>query len=163
VPVVPAVETYDYTSGKRTSCWRMKHEAYRSGQQKLAVVQAVFNLSTSKLDLALATPQTESSIALHFFRKDASGTRYLETEFIEYPAFHKYSYDKGVLEFTRSYRWLDDLGTYQNLYVIAEQVSRSDFRRRSFVPSFDETAAASISLYSGKTGYPTKQAYTSED
>lgn len=120
------------------------------GTVKLSVKQAVLNLKTMQINWEVAVPLKNSLFALHFFVKDNHGTRYLASELGPMSSFGKTSSDTGALEFTSSYLWLDNLGHYQNLYVVPEQVSFSDYQSKHFSPQFDENAAIPVLLYSGR-------------
>lgn len=147
---VPEVKNYTYTSVTKTSCWKMKQEA--SKDTPPIVRQAVLDLNTKQIDWELKVPRNESSVALHFFVNDSRGARYLETVFAPRSAA-----SDGNLEFTSSYLWLDNLGSYQNLYVVPETISGAGFRMKDFQPKFNEQNATSVILYSGKSGYLTEK------
>jgi hypothetical protein len=159
---VPVVETVSYDS-TQNSCWKMKRKSFEVREteavkiSKPFVRQAVLDLNTKQLDWDLVVPESATSVALHFFAKDARGVRHLKTEFVPILSVDKPSANGGVLEFTSSYLWLDKLGYYENLYVVPEAISRGELKRRSISPVFDETAATSVLLYTGQAGYPTEK------
>ena len=143
-------ESFDVPSPTvNRSCWKMNREFAKISVPM--VRQAVLDLNTKQMNWELKMPDSRGSVALHFFVKNSQGARYLATEFVPYN-----SSENGIFEFTSSYLWLDKLGAYENLYVVPEQISRSEFRARNFEPDFNENAATSVLLYSGKAGYLTE-------
>jgi len=130
---------------QRNSCWKMKRDFKESNVGSPVIRQAVLDLKTKQLNWELATPQPNSKIALHFFIKDESGTRYINSALAPESGF-----ENGVVKATSSYLWLDNLDSYENLYVIAEITSRSDYKNKNNQPKFDQAKATSVLLYSGK-------------
>lgn len=145
--VVTNSETYSPTK----SCWKMKRDSKQSSVGDIKVKQAVFDLKTKQLNWELAAPLREgSSIALHFFVKNADGTRYLNSALAPQTGF-----ENGVIKATSSYEWLDRLESYENLYVVPELTTWSEFQKRQ--PKFNAEKATSVLLYSGEQGYLTEK------
>jgi len=132
----------------RTSC-KMRSTPKNNS---IKIEQAVLNLQTKQFNWELATPDREEAIALHFFSKDAGGTRYITSEQIN----NKFSHN-GVLKFSDSYRWLNKRDSYENLYVIAQFDSEvinysENFQVYGdrFQPKFDAAKATAVTIDSGK-------------
>lgn len=142
-PVVPvavempvAVSTYP-----ATSCWKMKRD---SSDVSLKVNQAVFNLQSKEFSWEIATPRKNAMIALHFFSKDGTGTRYINTETV-----NAWMAQGGVLRFNNTYQWMRKLKSLENLYVTAEFETGS-----AQTPKFDAANATAVTLDHGKLDYP---------
>ncbi len=135
---VPSYSTY--SPGK--SCWKMKRESRESNISSPTIRQAVFNLKTKQLKWELAAPEMNSKIALHFFIKDENGTRYINSMLA--PSF---GYEYGTIKATSSYLWLDNLESYENLYVTAESVPTSAYKNKNFQPIFDQSKATAVLVY----------------
>ena len=145
------VPTYTPTyQGK--SCWKMKRDLKESNVGAPVVRQAVLDMKTKQLNWELAAPRTDSKIALHFFVKDESGTRYINSALAPESGF-----ESGVIKATSSYLWLDNLDSYENLYVTAEFTSWSNYKNKSNQPKFDAAKATSVMLNFGEQGYLTEK------
>ena len=145
VPEIASVAATQYIVAERTHC-KMKRAANRSTVDAPMVTQAVFDLKTKQLNWELAAPQRSgSTIALHFFVKDANGTRYLNSAFAPQMGF-----ENGGIKATNSYEWLDRLESYENLYIVPELASWNKYQKRQ--PKFDAEKATSVLLYSGEQG-----------
>lgn len=142
VITVREVSALTYSPAK--SCWKMKREIRESNIGSPVISQAVLDLKTKQLSWKLAAPKTDSSIALHFFVKDEKGTRFIASELALGAG-----YGSNAKKFTSSYLWLDKLGSYNNLYVIAEPISIFNFKNKKVNPKFDASKAAPVLLYSG--------------
>lgn len=150
---VEEVFTPAYTpTYQRNSCWKMKRELKETSVASPVVRQAVLDLKTKQLNWELAAPLSNSQIALHFFVKDENGTRYINSAFVP-----KSGFENGVNKATSSYQWLDNLDSYENLYVTAEFTTWSDYQNRRLQPKFDAGRATSVLLYSGEQGYVTEK------
>ncbi len=134
----------------KRSCRKYKKK-YKAGKlTDLKLKQAVFNLKTKQLDTSFVMKRKSEytnrvSIGLHFFAKDADGTRYLATEKVNLnPVFDDY----GIAEqdAVSYFLWLDDLQNYENLYVVPEaNYSKRDYLQNKFsIPDFDEADAFSV-------------------
>ncbi len=134
------------------SCWKMKRDLKESNVGSPVIRQAVLDLRTKQLNWELTAPQTNSKIALHFFVKDEDGTRYINSVIAPESGF-----ENGVIKATSSYLWLDNLDSYENLYVIAEFTSWSNYKNKNNQPKFDPAKATSVLLYSGEQGYLTEK------
>ena len=143
---VPAVETV-YELPVKSSCWKMKREYAK--KDSLAVRQAVLDLETKEINFELYVPKTDSPVAMHFFVRDFEGTRYLATELSPLLS----STNNGVLGFTKTYSWLKNPDSYQNLYVVPEQISRRDYELGISNPKFVEDKAFAVTVNSGKAFY----------
>ncbi len=139
---------------QRNSCWKMKRDLKESNVSFLIVRQAVFDLKTKQLNWELTAPQINSKIALHFFVKDKNETRYINS--VLAPGL---SYENGVMKATSSYEWLDNLDSYENLYVMPEYTTREKFENKNVLPKFVAGKATSVLLYSGEQGYLTEKYY----
>ena len=134
-----SVPAYPERYSSRTACWKMRREAQESNVGSPKIEQAVFNLNTKQFTWRLASPETELPIALHFFVKDADGTRYIGTE----RAMSSNLRD-GTSHFTGSHSWLDNLDSDVNLYVIAEFVPAYGSYNKNFQPEFDASKATAV-------------------
>lgn len=137
IKVFEVPKTVEYKS----SCWKhVKSSPEKTEGISARVVQAALNQKTKELETNLFIEREESSVknvivSLHFFTKDAKGTRYLATHiaFLE-PFFNR---DNIATEsITSSYKWLNDLDPNENLYVTAET--------KSSTPKFSESYAVPI-------------------
>ncbi|HXH69648.1 MAG TPA: hypothetical protein VNI60_04790 [Pyrinomonadaceae bacterium] len=135
---VPNYSTYSPAK----SCWKMKRESRGSNLSAPTIKQAIFNLKTKQLSWELSAPETNSNIALHFFVKDENGTRYINS-MVKQAFRHEYGTTKAV----SSYLWLDNLESYENLYVIAEPVSSGAYIDKNFQPKFDQSKAVAVLVY----------------
>ncbi len=135
---VPNYSTYSPTK----SCWKMKRESRESNISSPTIRQAVFNLKTKQLKWELAAPETNSKIALHFFIKDENGTRYINSMLAL-----SFGNESGTIKATSSHLWLDNLESYENLYVIAEPVLSGAYIDKNFLPKFDQSKAVAVLVY----------------
>ncbi len=142
------------TYESRTTCHRrVVNQTTPVGVASIKVVQAVLNQQTNQLDtdflIKKENPQTEAvGIALHFFVKDGGTTRYLATETIT--GVPEYNHD-GTAKYSviSSFKWLNDLKSRDNLYVLAE--SSIPFQRSKLLtPNFDEANASPVLLAKGR-------------
>lgn len=136
------VPSYSATYSPSKSCWKMKRELRESNIGSPIIRQAIFNLKTKQLKWELAAPETNSKIALHFFIKDENGTRYINS--VLAPTF---GYEYGTMKATSSYLWLDNLESYENLYITAEPVSSGAYKNKNFQPKFDASRATAVLVY----------------
>ena len=135
------VRNYSTYSPTKSYC-KMKRELRESNVDSPTIKQAILNLKTKQLKWELAAPENNSKIALHFFIKDESGTRYLDS--VLAPA---YGHEYGTIRATSSYLWLDNLESYENLYVTAEPISTSAYKNKNFQPKFDQSKATAVLIY----------------
>lgn len=134
----------DYSNYAQTkSCWKMKRELNKVNTTLPTVKQAIFNLETKQLKWELDAPQVKTPIALKFFVKDEYGTRYVNSVLVPVIAYR----DGSVIRATSSYEWLNNLGSYKNLYVTAEPVSYGAFENKKFPVEFDASKATAVLLY----------------
>ena len=138
----------------KSSCHKSKYDDYENSDVSVKVAQSVFNKRTGLLDTNLYIERKDFStksvtVGLHFFAKDNSGARYLATEnFYFKPDFNRQN--KAIQGIpSRSYQWLDDLNSNENLYVIAD-TDFSNTERRKYQPDFDETKAFSVISLKGR-------------
>ncbi len=142
VPETPVIYT--------RSCWRMRKNL-QSPQVNAKITQAVFNENTDQLDMDLFLERknhsTENvSVSLQFFVKDGNQTRYLATEtFNLTPDFDLD--DKAAQSVTFSYKWLDDLKSHENLYIVPQTAATENYTR--LAPRFDEASAAPVTVVDG--------------
>ena len=57
------------------------------------------------------------------------------------------AYRDGSVRATSSYEWLDNLDSYENLYVIAEPIAQGEYQSKSFQHEFDASKATAVLLY----------------
>jgi hypothetical protein len=142
--VVSVDEVYtpvDYSTFAQTkSCWKMKREMSESNIGLPIVKQAIFNLRTKQLKWELDRSNIDTPIALNFFVKDKNGTRYINSVLAPMSG-----YEGGAI--ISSYLWLDNLDSYENLYITAEPVSYSEYRNKNFRAKFDVSRATPVLLY----------------
>jgi hypothetical protein len=103
--------------------------------------QVVLDLKTKQINWEFSDKNLKTSIALHFYTVDSNGSKYLKTEYV-----------RSTNDFTSSYLWLDNLKSYENLYVIAVEYPNTH-RSMASIPAFDLRKATSVLLYSGKQDY----------
>lgn len=135
VKVSEVPRTVEYKS----SCWKKVKSTEKAGNVSARVVQATFDLKLKLLEADLLVERETSSVksvsvSLHFFTKDENGTRFLATEkvWLE-PAFDQSH--SAVQSIITSYKWLDNLDSYENLYVAAEtKMGTPKFSESNAVP-----------------------------
>lgn len=159
VDEVPAPSYYQ-TYSPSTSCWKMKKDLRQSNFDSPKVSQAVFNTRTEQVSLNLELPEISAPIVLHFFVKDAKGARYIASEQVLVAGRGKLegkmdmqadgAYRFGEIKITGSYSSLDNLNSFENLYLIAESVSVSQTRNNNFQPEFDAAKAIPVLIDSGR-------------
>ena len=135
---VPSYSTY--SPGK--SCWKMKRESRETNISSPTIRQAVINLKTKQLKWELDTSQVNTPIALNFFIKGENGTRYVSSTFL-----FMIDYQDGSVDMTSFCEWLNNLDSYENLYVIAESVPTSAYKNKNFQPIFDQSKATAVLVY----------------
>lgn len=133
----------DYSGYAQTrSCWRMKREARETNVHSPIVRQAILNLKTKHLSWELDRARVDAPIALNFFVKDEKGTRFVHSQLVPMSA-----YGDEFVNANSSYEWLDNLDSYENLYVIAEPLSQREQGNKIFSPEFDAAKATPVLLY----------------
>jgi hypothetical protein len=105
---------------------------------QILVKQAVLNLKTKKITWEMAKSDLNTPIVLHFFVVDENGAEYLASK----------NAPSGD-EITTSYRWLNNLKSYDNLYVMADIID-SKSAILSSTELFDPAKATAVLLNSGK-------------
>ncbi len=147
-------ESYVPRYESKTRCYKKNYDNYENSNASVKVVQAVFNERTKLLDTNLFIKREDSSIqsvsfALHFFVKDRKGVRYLASEnYYLKPDFNSWDEASQAIP-SRSYQWLDDLTSQENLYVIADTASNKT-NYKKYQPTFDENKATAIISLKGK-------------
>lgn len=144
---VPRVES-------KSRCFKNNYGSYQKSGATVNVVQAVFNERTGMLDTDLfikrgADSTRNVTVALHFFTKDLKGAKYLATENYYFKPDFDSRGEASLAIPSRSYQWLNNLSSQENLYVVAD----TDFNKsayRKYQPSFDESKAFSIISLKGK-------------
>ncbi len=111
----------------------------------LFVRQAVLDAQTRILYWELSTPRIDTAVKLHFFVKDENGIRYISSA----PGVSS-ALKNGELTFESSWMWIDNLDSYENLYVLAEAVPTSELYTRASEPIFDAGKATAISVFRKK-------------
>ena len=128
------------------SCWRSGRN-FENGQVNAKIVQAVFDENTNQLDMDLYLERKNHStdyagVKLHFFVKNGSETRYLATEKVDLtPNFNLD--DKATQSISQSYKWLNNLKSHENLYVVPQTTFDAD-NYKKIAPRFDELNAAPV-------------------
>lgn len=147
-------EVYVPRYESKTRCYKRSYGNYDNTNASVKVVQAVFNERTKLLDTNLFIKREDSSIqsvivTLHFFVKDLKGARYLASEnYYLKPDFNNRDEVNQAMP-SRSYQWLDDLTSQENLYVIADTTSsKTNYRKDQ--PDFDQKQATAIISLKGK-------------
>lgn len=134
----------DYSNyAQKNSCWKMKRELNKANAGLPTVKQAIFNLETKQLKWELDAAEVNTPIALNFFVKDEYGMRYVNSALVPRIAYR----DGSAIRATSSYDWLDNLGSYKNLYVTAEPISSGTFENKNFPIEFDASKATAVLLY----------------
>jgi hypothetical protein len=118
------------------------YESFDGGfvESQPIIRQAVLDLKTKQINWEFSNRNNKADIALYFYIVDSHGVRYLNSE-----------HTRTTNDFVSSYIWLDNLKSYENLYVIA--VDMNTHRAQSAIPRFEINKATSVLLYSGKQGY----------
>lgn len=137
----------------KSRCYKRSHGSFDNSDVSVKVVQAVFNERTKQLDTDLFIKRkdfsTENvSVVLHFFAKEIDGTKYLASErvWLE-PEFNLEG--KATHTITSSYQWLDNLNSFENLYVLAD-TANSKVNYKKFNPYFDEYKATAVISLKGR-------------
>jgi hypothetical protein len=156
IPKVEIAEEESYVPRyeSKTRCFKRSYGNYENSNASVKVVQAVFNERTKLLDTNLFIKREDSSIqnvtfALHFFVKDGKGASYLASEnYYLKPDFNSQGEASQAIP-SRSYQWMDDLTSQENLYVIADTtINKTNYRKDP--PDFDENKATAIISLKGK-------------
>jgi len=124
-------------------------DANRKVSKELRVEQGVYKLKSKLLVWELSAPKVNSPVVFHFFVKDEKGTRHITS-------------GQGVasclidakLEFKTYYSGLDNLKSYENLYVVPEFGTSSKVYDKGFEPKFDVDKATPILIDSGENDIP---------
>ena len=136
------VPSHSQTYSPTKSCWKMKRETSRANLNSPLVKQATFNLASKQLRWELAASEVNTPIALNFFIKGVNGTRYVNSTFVPTIAFRD-----GSVNATSSYEWLNNLDSYENLYVIAEPIGQGKRGYKNFSREFDASKATAVLVY----------------
>ncbi|HEY0427656.1 MAG TPA: hypothetical protein VGC76_07715 [Pyrinomonadaceae bacterium] len=141
------------------------------------ITQAVFNSLTKQINLEMifrddVALSGKVPVKLNYFRNTAEGVRFIKSETVNliYESFYLKEKSRTA-SITCSYEWLDNLDSYENLYVTAEfpekityskseissAESDADSSKSKFIdikmaaPKFDPEFAKEITLYWGKS------------
>ncbi len=155
---VKVSEANDYVYRGSTSCKKKKRKPQPKDYNELAsakVSQAVFDLNKKQLDtqftIERADDLTETvKVALHFFVNDRFGVQHIKTEFVTLTPNFDIG-DKAMTIKTSSFRWLNNLESRENLYVIAEVVTDS-YNYNNYAPVFDSYEATAVLLSPKRSG-----------
>lgn len=141
---IEEVTVPNYSPGYSTvkSCWKMQRDTRAANSGSPLIKQAVFNLKSKQLKWELDTTEINTPIALNFFIKDEKGTRYVNSTYVPTIA-----YRDGRVRATSSYEWLNNLDSYENLYVTAEPVTSRFYKNKHFRPEFNASNATAVLLY----------------
>lgn len=142
-------ESNDYIYRGSTSCKKKKRKPRPKNQSALAdskVSQAVFDFNKKQLDTELTIERADDAtetvnIALHFFVNDQFGVQHIATEFVKVSPNFDIG-DKAVVRKTSSFKWLNNLESHENLYVISEAVNNydADYHQSPTFDAFEATA-----------------------
>lgn len=130
----------------------MKPESSNPNGKSVVIRQAVFDTRTRQLNLEFQTERLDTAVALHFFVKDDKEPRYVMTSFTS-----QMSFSKGSNEYTFSYEWMDNLQSFENLYIVPEVIGATDVGKKKYNVKFDKDSAVSVLLYTGEKGYLTEK------
>lgn len=135
-------QSVDYSNYSQTkSCWKMK-QSHRENLGLPRVTQAIFDVDSKQLRWELDTSEVDTPITLNFFVREKNGMRYINSALVPVLA-----YRDGSVRATSSYEWLDNLDSYENLYVIAEPIAQGEYQSKSFQHEFDASKATAVLLY----------------
>ncbi len=145
---VSEANDYIYRGGK--SCRQKKRKPRLQNYDILAsakISQAVFNLNKRQLDTEFTVERGNDStenvnVALHFFVNDGFAVQHIKTEYVTLtPNFDMG--DNAITSKTTSFRWLNNLESRENLYVISEVVEKA-YSYSNQPPFFDASEAAAV-------------------
>ena len=142
VPEIIPVFAPQYAPVERTHC-KMRREIKEPEINSIEVEQATINLRTKEFNWEIIAPETDAAIKLHFFSKGNYGTKYL----ISSPVIN-FSHT-GSLRINKSFRFLYDRESYENLYVIGEFYSESKVYNETNPPEFDIKKATAVTFNYG--------------
>lgn len=155
---VSVSESNDYVYRGSTSCKKKKRKPRPKDYSEMAsakVSQAVFDLNKKQLDTQFTIERADDStetvkVALHFFVNDRFTVQHIKTEFVTLtPNFDMG--DKAMTTKISSFRWLNNLESRENLYVIAEVVTDS-YNHKNYAPVFDSYEATAVLLSPKRNG-----------
>lgn len=165
MPQIPEIapvrvsESNDYIYRGNTYCKKNKRKP-RPKNSDLAfakVSQSVFDLNKKQLDtefiIERANDSTEDvNVALHFFVNDRFGVQHIATEFVTLTPNFDLG-DKAMTSKISSFKWLSNLESRENLYVMAEVID-NNYSYEKLPPIFDtyEATAVLISPRVGRSG-----------
>jgi hypothetical protein len=122
------------------------------------VTQAFFNLTTKQVNLELLfknMPDFDDDnrlvLKFNYFRNNGKGVSFIHSETVRLlPESVSVSYEggKSSASIVGSYEWLDNLGSYESIYVSAEIAD--SYSSNNTIPNFDADFAKEIVLFSGK-------------
>lgn len=149
-----SIHTFELRSdAPQTKQWDycMKDRFKKSAYPNAKIEQAVLDVNTKQLTTFLSlnpraeTEEVSSAVALHFFVKNGRATRYLATENI----WMNSAFDSEKESVLSSLEWLDNLESFDNLYVVPElNDNRVSYKKNP--PRFDSANAAPVLLSKGK-------------
>lgn len=155
---VKVSESNDYIYRGNTYCKKKKRKPRPKDYSELAsakVSQAVFDLNKKQLDTQFTIERGDDStetvkVALHFFVNDRFGVQHIKTEFVTLTPNFDIG-DKAITTKTSSFKWLNNLESRENLYVIAEVVTDS-YNYKHYAPVFDSYEATAVLLSPKRSG-----------
>lgn len=121
------------------------------------VRQAIFNFDTKEMNFELEINGKERTIKsfpikLSFFKKSGKETKFIASDSVgSNLAFIQFDGETVSARVARSYEWLNNLDSYDNLYVVAE--AQTDKPNTALMPTFDARFARAVSLYSTNGGF----------
>lgn len=142
-----------------------KRQSRNYDYQNAKIEQAVLDLKTKQLKISLSLPSQSGAaaaeeksytLALHYFVKNGSETRFLKTQ----NNYLNSAFDTENEWLLTSSEWLDALESYDNLYIVPEikenvsvnsfSVKGGDSINPKNQPRFDYSTAAPVLLSRGK-------------
>ncbi len=155
MPTIPALdpvfESTDYIYRGDRDCKRKKKRRHRKSVDQsvsLKVTQALFDARSKRLDTQFAIERSSENtetvnVVLQFFVYDEFGVQHIANEFISLnPNFDMG--DVAVSKNTSSFKWLNNLESRENLYVMARAINGSLHHNNSV--DFDPSEATAVLL-----------------
>lgn len=150
IQAVKVSESNDYVYRGNTYCQKKKKRHHPKQYNDLASVkvsQAFFDLDQKQLETQImverANDSTETvNIALHFFVNDRFGVQHIATEFVTLTPNFDIG-DKAITTKISSYRWLNNLESRENLYVMPV-VGNDYYNSNEFTAVFNSSEATAV-------------------
>jgi hypothetical protein len=146
---VPKFGYIDYESGRHCKGKKRKPRPKAVDQSaSVKVTQAFFDAKSKRLETQFAIERADEStetvnVALQFFVYDDFGVQHIADEFVSLEP----NFDMGDIAVTNnssSFRWLNNLQSRENLYVIAKATNNSRYLHNPV--DFDPSEATAVLL-----------------